>query len=170
MLKYIILGLMVYYIYTGYSFLNHMEKIKCSCATEHKDFQGLKLWIKIVIGSYVIGLIFGGIALFKVKYNLKNNLPLAGVFLFLLVLGFFLNLGRVYYARKMDLFSNYLAQTKCKCSKNSQREFNRFFSILSVIYHSLNLFILFLGLVNFKKLKPFLKMASQMKLNKKIKK
>jgi hypothetical protein len=75
MLSYIIFGLIIYYIYTGYSFLNHMEEIKCACATEHEDFQGLKLWIRIIIGTYVAGLIFGGAALLKTKYNLKNNLP-----------------------------------------------------------------------------------------------
>ena len=159
MLKFIVLGLIIYYIYTGYSFLKHMEEIKCTCATEHEDFQGLKRWVKIVIWTYVIGFLAGVVAIFKLKSNLKKNMPIAGILLLFLIVGFILNMGRIYYSRKMDLFSNALAQTKCECSKHPYREFNRFFAILHVIYNSLTLMILFILLINFKKIKPMLEMA-----------
>ena len=166
MIGYIILGLIIYYIYTGYSFLKYLEKVKCECATSHEDFQGLKRWVKLVIWTYVIGFFAGIIAIFKLKWNLRNNMSISGIFLLLFFIAFILNLGRIYYSRKMDIFSNALVQTKCECSNHPYREFNRFFSILHVIYNSLNLMFIFVLLINFKKINPMLEMA---RFRKKIK-
>ena len=147
----IIFLLIIYYIFTGYKFLKTMNDINCKCALEHDEYKNLQKWIKIVIGTYIVAFF---IAMWA---NMKKNISASSVLIVLFVFIIIIDVCRIFYARKMDLYVHFLANSKCECSKNMYREFNRTFSLFFIIYKSLGLLVLFFILANFNKMQPLFK-------------
>ena len=156
-LGFVITVLFIYYIFTGYRFLRIMNDINCKCAIEHNEYKNLQKWIKIVIGTYVVAFI---IAMWA---SMKKNIAVSSVLIVLFVLMIIIDVCRIFYARKMDLYVHFLADTNCECSKNVYREFNQTFSLFFIIYKSLGLLVLFYILANFNKMQPLLKKSFRKK-------
>ena len=156
-LGFVITILLIYYIFTGYRFLRIMNDINCKCALEHEEYKNLQKWIKIVIGTYIVAFVAA------IWAKLEKNISIYSVVLVLFVLMIIIDVCIVFYARKMDLFVHFLADTNCECSKNLYREFNQTFSLFFIIFKSLRLLVLFFIIANFNKVQPLLKKSFQKK-------
>ena len=155
MLGFIIGVLFLFYIYFGYRFLKKMEDIQCKCAVEKKEFQNLKKWLNIVVGTYVAAFV---VVIWIMWAEKNQSISISSILVVILVFLVIINIFRVLYARKMYLFIRLLERTNCECSENMQRELNHFLSLFFIVYKSLYLLILFYLLVHFKKTKSLTKL------------